>query len=921
MSVVLILRRARRDLGLLGLTALIAAVTVFLACSAPRLVQDTVDRGAREAVATAGRSADLVLGSNLIADLPGTGSTPVTAQQVIDLAPLIPERLPPALRSVAQTSLPFAVTQAVDVVGAPVEVGMRFAALTPDGRTHLVVERGELPGTTSGASDDAPIEVALSAVAARSIGADVGSVLRLETATDAFDIRVSALVAPDAGETPAGQRTSWIDIPNLWPDETDGDPVVGTGRPRTEQVSVLIDPEAMTRVTAALVDPVPAGIRVMLDPGEFTADAVTRVAQEIEALKGTAADLTPGEPITLLAQSSFEAALADYPPAASAATAQMTIAIAGMLVAAITVLLLASALLTARRAPGLTLERARGTSLVGIGCRAGVEVVVTTAPATVVGVLAAGLVFPGPGTLWWLIALVGLVAVAVPVVQAVRVARAAWPTSRRVANPSERRRAVRMRARRRLVLEALLGAVTLAAVLAVVQRGALPAGPTGGGPGSAFAPGALGVDPLVAVAPALIAASVAVAAARLLPLALRPALRPARRSRGIAGLLITAQLERTPTLLPVFAATLAVGILFAGGSFAATVDSGQENASWSAVGGDARADGSFTPDDVTRVQGSPDVTAAGARLVLRGVDATGERGSTLVSVTGVTAGSERLIGGRPDDPAYRTTVTDIRSLRGEDSYSEVEGPVRALADAALIERYGETGLSIEINDRTVDVELVAPLDVPLAGQTDEVGSRLLVDLDALSNAVGTALPATTIVVDGAGAASAVASLGPDAEVETRAGWLAERRGSALIAGTTHTMQLAAGAAFVLAMLAVAAAVLGQARGRVRDVALMRTLGAGRGAGWWLAFAQTLPVALAAFLGGVGAGALILYVVGPSLGLDILTGREETAMVLDQTTLAVAAAGIILTLAAAILGERIAASRRALPTVLRVGESS
>lgn len=83
----------------------------------------------------------------------------------------------------------------------------------------------------------------------------------------------------------------------------------------------------------------------------------------------------------------------------------------------------------------------------------------------------------------------------------------------------------------------------------------------------------------------------------------------------------------------------------------------------------------------------------------------------------------------------------------------------------------------------------------------------------------------------------------------------------------------------------------------------------------------MPVALAAFLGGVGAGALILYLIGPSLGLDILTGREETAMVLDQATLAVAAAGIILTLAAAILGERIAANRRALPTVLRVGESS
>lgn len=208
MTGVLILRRALRDLGLLGLTALIAAVTVFLACSAPRLVQDTVDRGAREAVAAAGRDADLVLGTSLIADRPG--STPVSAQQVIDTAAVIPERLPTALFGVAQEALPFAVTQPVDVIGAPVEATMRFAALTSDGREHLVVERGDLPRATAGAPDDAPIDVALSAVAARALGADVGSVLRLETATDAFDIRVSALVAPDAAKTP-GRAASVVD--------------------------------------------------------------------------------------------------------------------------------------------------------------------------------------------------------------------------------------------------------------------------------------------------------------------------------------------------------------------------------------------------------------------------------------------------------------------------------------------------------------------------------------------------------------------------------------------------------------------------------------------------------------------------------------------------------------------------------------
>jgi len=215
MTAVLILRRALRDLGLLGLTALIAAVTVFLACSAPRLVQDTVDRGAREAVAAAGRDTDLVLGANLIADRPG--STPVSAEQVIDTAALIPGRLPAALRGVAKEALPFAVTQPVDVIGAPVEASMRFAALTPDGREHLVVERGELPGDSSGPSkaadesdesDGTPIEVALSAVTARALGTDVGSILRLETAIDAFDIRVSAIVAPGAGEAPAGQRAS-----------------------------------------------------------------------------------------------------------------------------------------------------------------------------------------------------------------------------------------------------------------------------------------------------------------------------------------------------------------------------------------------------------------------------------------------------------------------------------------------------------------------------------------------------------------------------------------------------------------------------------------------------------------------------------------------------------------------------------------
>jgi putative ABC transport system permease protein len=178
-------------------------------------------------------------------------------------------------------------------------------------------------------------------------------------------------------------------------------------------------------------------------------------------------------------------------------------------------------------------------------------------------------------------------------------------------------------------------------------------------------------------------------------------------------------------------------------------------------------------------------------------------------------------------------------------------------------------------------------------------------------------------VNGPGAAQAVAELDdiPAEAVTTREGWLATVQDSALIGGVEFAMVLAVAAVAVLAGVGLLVTVLRGVRERGRALSMLRTQGMGAGWGWWLAFTELAPPALAAVVGGVGAGILIVYLLGGSLGLEVLSGGLTTPPIdVNWQFMAAVGAGVLVLLIIAVAAEVIAHRRDRLSDVLRYGET-
>ncbi|MFD3454500.1 FtsX-like permease family protein [Streptomyces sp. NPDC058691] len=177
--------------------------------------------------------------------------------------------------------------------------------------------------------------------------------------------------------------------------------------------------------------------------------------------------------------------------------------------------------------------------------------------------------------------------------------------------------------------------------------------------------GALGVDPVLVVAPALCLLAGAVLTLRLLPVAARIGERRAARVRGLAAALAGWQLSRragrgtTPALLLVFAMSISI---FAIGESASWTRSQSDQADF-AVGADVRVTGTSTPPFgqggvYDGIRGVTAVTPAGRSSV----PLPGDREATVLAVdAGTAAGVMRL----REDLADRPLATVLRSLRPE----------------------------------------------------------------------------------------------------------------------------------------------------------------------------------------------------------------------------------------------------------------
>ncbi|MFG2820295.1 hypothetical protein ACGFX4_12790 [Kitasatospora sp. NPDC048365] len=562
---------------------------------------------------------------------------------------------------------------------------------------------------------------------------------------------------------------------------------------------------------------------------------------------------------------------------------------------ALTVLLLAAALATDRRAAELRLLRARGASTRGLLGRLLGESAVTALPAGLLGTALALLLLPTPrwggavlaGTA---VALVGLLALPLG---ALRVLRPGGNAGRR-----------------RAVVEFAVVLAAAGAVAAVRRRGVAPAEG--------------GVDLLLVAAPLLLALAGALLLARLHPVLIGGAARAAARRPGAIGFLGLARAARgtgrRPSVLPVFALLLAVTTAGFGATVLAAVDHGRLRAARAEVGADARvaaAPGLALPDGFAEAAGRlPGVRSAqGVWLDLDGSTATADR-SLAGSLTVVIA-----------DPAAYAALAERIGVGAFDPALlsgpvAADGPVPALVSPSLAERLDEEPRALHLGTREV---LIRP--VGQVGATPAVPRvRDLVVLPA--GPVHDRLPGTAKanlwLADGDPDPAALRALLGDTfdpkRVRTSAETVRRLAADPLGRAAGEVFRAAVAAAAGFAVLAVLISLVRSGPERAALLARLRTMGLRPREGLALILTEALPSALLAALAGALFAVLAVLLLGPAVDLSAVVGAVVPDGLTPAAVPVLTQAGLLAAVAAVtVLAEAAISGRRQITTELRAGD--
>jgi putative ABC transport system permease protein len=806
---VLLLRRARVDLALLVVLAVVLVLASAAAALAPRVLTGVLDAGAKDAVTRAGSAADLLVEAPV--GRPRQGVAVITPQDALRLTSSVPAGLGSPLRRL--TGAPTGV-----VLGPPVsavsshggDLVLRVGAVG-DG-VRLRTTSGRLPSEAAGGRIEVVVGRAVAATASISVGDD----LRFSGDSGRpVVLHVVGLVAP----ANAAARRLPEDLPGLWK----ASPVLASGGAAGFEVDVLTSPVgALATADRSGGDPWVGRVRVPFHGSRFAAAVVPRVADAIETLAYSSSAL--GDvPADLRVASGFQPALAAFEQAEDTASAQLALALTGALAVAVAAVVLLMRLLVRRRGPVLLLERSRGASVPTIVIGALVESAAVAAAAAAAGLGLAALVLGGrgPGDARSAAVVAAVAVVTEVVLTTVAAAGALRPAAR--GRPE--------RSRVRPVAEGTAALLAVGAVLAVRARG--------------LQPSQGGFDPLLVAAPVLVAVAAALLAIRVHPVVVRGAARLAARGRGALGIVATAHAERSLSALPLAVLALSVGVAVGGVLLTDAVHRGQADASWQTVGADVHLTGSVPSDRLPA--GRLGVTAAAAIRSEDLVELDGGGGTALVTMLAVDARYPGLLARLPEG----LIATERRALVRLDAADASGGTVPALVSVELRDRVRGGPVRLRLPRGTVTLRVVGVLDAHPGG----VGDPPLVTVSraALAAVTGTGEEPTDLLATGPGAGRAAAALAsPRVQVLTRTGWLAEQQGRPLVAevvaGAPRRRRIAA----LLATIGV--------RGRVPRLLLLAEVGpvalgallAGLAAGGVVAFALGPVLGLGALTGGAVA---------------------------------------------------------------------
>ncbi|MFD8936881.1 hypothetical protein ACFV0R_16795 [Streptomyces sp. NPDC059578] len=420
----------------------------------------------------------------------------------------------------------------------------RFSLTAQQGLdAHAEVREGRLPRAGGAVTAESPaVEAVVSRETARRLKIKTGAVLRMPgVVRDPVAVRITGIVDPKDPDGPYWATQPLLRTPALVrvPSTVPDPPVYWLG-------ALLLHPDAAPVLLGAEGSPERYWNLAPDATGLAGGELDRAQAALASTVNGTALlDARRAIDVNTVADTELDEVLTEYGKLRDGVLPLVAVAAFGTGTVALVVLLMAGGLAAGRRRAELTVLRARGASLRGLGGRLLAETAVVAVPAGALGLALALLALPGGR---WPLAV--LAAAAVTLVACLALPVRALAAHRAVRIGADREDLTTTRpSRRRTVAELTLLVLAVGAVVVLRQRG------SGGGG-------------LVALAPALIGVIAALVLVRLYPLPLRLLAGPTRRLRGLMGHLALARTARGPAsaVLPLLALLTALTTAAFGGS-------------------------------------------------------------------------------------------------------------------------------------------------------------------------------------------------------------------------------------------------------------------------------------------------------------------------------------------------------------------
>ncbi|MCK8609851.1 FtsX-like permease family protein [Agromyces sp. C10] len=769
-------------------------------------------------------------------------------------------------------------------------------------REHVRLVEGAWPAPLPGPlaePREEPMEIVLARPVAEDLRWTIGEVRNIDYSGIPVGVRLAGTVEPvDAAagfwtHVPTGLRASVVDNGLAPPEYTAVGWLDPASWPDFAPLALALRMDAWIPIDDAGIRAADAP-RIAAQLGELA--STEQVLGSGRTVEVTLPDAPPGTYVPYLAVRTvgdvgFTSGLRDQLDAATAAAASVDTVLAtvasGPLGVAIAVLVLAVQVVFERRRPGLELAAARGASPAQLRGVLVLEGLAIGVPAALVGAAVGIAATPEADSVagWPLAAVLAATPAAVlvaraPALSPLRRARADLGTSGA--------------GRARVVVEALVVIVAVASVMLLQQRGTA---------GSA----SVGVDPLLAAAPLLLALAACVLVLRVYPLPLAALVRRMSRRRDLVPFLGSARALRDPSagLVPVLAVVVGMSVAVSSAVMLSTLDAGTDTASERRAGSDLVVSG--VP--LTRAQ----LEEMGAA---RGVAATAPVYSARPAVLEVD-GRNRPVVLVVVDREELTTVQEGRfdALTLPSALGDEGDPIPIVASAAVAD-FMAGGEDVGLDGRAIDVVATSESQSPFTTRA----SWMLVDRVNAAPFVDSLVPRSVLVrlapgADPARTGEALAAIAGEGAAVTDARRLTEEIASTPDAGGLRTGLVAsiAIAAFLTALALALALLVGQAA-RSRLLPLLATLGLGRRGERAIVAWEIGPVTAVAVVAGVVLGMTVPIVVLSGVDLRAFTGGVEAPVVAYDWAVigAVVAASVIVSAGAAVtaahIGGRVSAAR-------------